>query len=94
MEADAHLPKVDEIDIGIVRLEEILDPEQYSRWKDFATEQPVLAYEILRRARFTDRGFRREPEIAQYIINTTTFAIKAIETALQRQESPPESSSS
>jgi hypothetical protein len=91
---DSMLPHVTEDDLLSLVYEDVLDPYHLKRWKEFATDNPELAREVLKRSWIGARKLAaQESDVAQlqkYVIDLVTFSIHALKVASQRT---PESSS-
>jgi len=90
-EHESALPKVVEIDILSMMLEDVLDPTHLARWNRFAHAQPVLAETILIKAtieaaQLTERGSPNSLDIQQSMINIVSFSIDGIITAIDRKK--------
>lgn len=81
------LPKVEESDLLGLVVEEVIDPGHQGWWEEFATENPVLARQILKRAYYDTQGDGLSSlETQQRIINNVSFAIRALRLAAERQQ--------
>lgn len=60
---------------------DVTDPDHIEDWHEFASTNPELAREILKRA-FIDH--RDSPETQRRLINTISFAMAALKRAFRR----------
>lgn len=83
------LPKVEQDDILSLVSEEIFDTNHIERWVHVAESNPALAQEILRRADIeATQSIHFDENRVQFqkrIIDTVTFAIRALERATERE---------
>lgn len=90
---ESFLSHVEEDDIARVLFEDITDPSHKARYEHFARTNPELTREIMRRAGVAarnaigDQGLRTTIEVQKIIIDSVTFALSALETAVKRQSS-------
>jgi hypothetical protein len=85
------LPKVEESDLLGLVVEEVIDPRHINWWKELATENPVLAQQIIKRAYFdTQEGNASSLEIQRIVIDSVAFAVRALRAAAERQSQPAE----
>lgn len=83
------LPQVEEADLLSLIFKDVTDPLHRERWHHFATSQPVLAREVLRRAYDASHagGEHLSPLDAQkHNIDAVTFAVAALESAVRREK--------
>lgn len=82
------LPKVEESDLLGLVVEEVIDPRHVGWWKELAAENPLLAQQIIKRAYFdTQVGGMSSLEIQKIVIDSVTFAVRALKAAAERQSS-------
>lgn len=83
------LPEVVRDDLLALVLEEFTDSNHIQRWVTFAEHNRILAQEILERAYVESMQIERfregNTEVQKAIIDTVTFAIRALEIALLRE---------
>jgi predicted RNase H-like nuclease len=89
-EHESALPKVVEIDILSMMLEDRLDPTHLARWDRFAESQPELASTILVKANveaslLTEKAPTSSLDIQQAMINIVTFSVESIMIAIDRK---------
>lgn len=82
-EPSRKLPLVEQSDIHLVLINDLLDPSHLERWKVFAQTNPELAQEVLLEANRL-RDSEKTPE--QIAIDIVTFALSALENALDRSQ--------
>lgn len=83
---DTPLPRVDEVDLSLILLEDIIESTHKERWQRFAHDNPELALEILMRARDIEPT-NDKIELRKQIIDLVTFVVTALERALKRTSS-------
>jgi len=85
-EHEPMLPRVEEADLLLLVFDEITDPVHSQRWKELAASNPVLANELLKvtLARAREISDSNPLEVQKFAVDTVTFALKALETALKR----------
>jgi hypothetical protein len=82
------LPKVEESDLLGLVVEEVIDPKHAGWWKELALDNPLLAQQIIKRAYFDtqDKEGTSSLELQKIIIDSVTFAIRALKAAAERQK--------
>lgn len=88
---EVPLPRVDQSDLHLVAIDDLLDPSHQLRWKQFATDNPEFAREILLEA---ERLKLAGNTVEQAAINIATFALDAYKHAIVRASHASESSQS
>ncbi len=91
------LPKVEESDLLGLVVEEVIDPKHVGWWKEFAGDNPLLAQQIIKRSFFDTQDLEGATslEIQKIIIDSITFAMRALKAAALRRadgnvvEGPP-----
>lgn len=81
------LPKVEESDLLGLVVEEVIDPDHKEWWKEFARENSVLAQQAIKRAYFDTQNIDglSSLELQRIIIDSVSFAIRALKIAAERQ---------
>lgn len=89
----SHLPKVEQDDILSLVSEEVSDKNHEKRWDHFTKTNPLLSDEILMRSHTeAKQSAHFDENYIQFqtrIMNTVTFALRAMEVANQRQHGEP-----
>lgn len=86
LHGEYNLPRVDDVDLARIWPEDITDPTHAQRWERFAANNPIIAREVLERARILSCDAHDEHSIAARAINLVTFAAEALETAGEREK--------
>lgn len=81
------LPQVEEADLAQILYEDITDALHIKRWAHFKETYPALALIVLERSADAARDPATPAEVSQRIINTVTFVVSALETAVRRTRS-------
>ena len=87
-EHERMLPKVEESDLLSLVVEEVIDPGHANWWQEFATENPVLARQILKRAYYDtlDINGASSLDAQRRIIDNVSFAVRALKMAAERNQ--------
>jgi hypothetical protein len=88
-EREYSLPRVEEDDLLNLVFEDITDPVHKERWQAFASSNPALTREVLKRAYVAARG---NMELQKIILDAIAYAYAALAAAairLSAQEAPP-----
>ena len=85
------LPRVEESDLLGLMVEDVIDAEHTQWWKEFAADNPLLARNVLKRAYFDtqDSTGISSLELQRIIINSVSFAIRALKLAAERRAAAP-----
>ena len=87
LEHAQNLPRVTQFDLLALVAEEIEDPDHKEWWQAFATENPVLAREVIKRAFFDSYTEELSSfEIQKRIVNSVAFAMRALRASLEREK--------
>jgi hypothetical protein len=87
------LPRVEDADFNYLLFEDIVDPTHKARFEHFASQNPALIQEVVRRALTDSTDLHRYAkgdslgmvELQKVIIDTVTFTLGALEAAADRE---------
>jgi hypothetical protein len=87
------LPKVEESDLLGLVVEEVIDPQHRVWWKEFASDNQLLAQQVLKRAYFDTQNIDglTSLELQRIIVDNISFAIRALKAAAVRRAEQPTS---
>lgn len=81
------LPRVEQVDLNTILPDDIIDPQHTVRWLEFATQNPELASEMLRRAYALSRTAENSLEMCKGVLDLITFSASALAEAIRRTTS-------
>jgi hypothetical protein len=87
---ESRLPRVDNTDLSEALFDRITDESHKKQWEHFARTNPILAREILVRAKTEASLDRNNLDITKRVIDSVSFAVAALELASKRKAASSE----